>query len=103
MYLSHVWPCWPERSAGGGGRCSLTCRVASPVGVVARRHDDRIEGDPYGDFDVFAVSAFGSVSVEPEVALDDEWNADWQPIPAFPLVDAKLSPFKCDIEALEER
>ena len=29
---------------------------------------------------------------------EHEWNPDWQPIPAFPLVDAKFSAFKSDIE-----
>ncbi len=54
--------------------------------------------DEFTDWDIL-VTAVGSGLVQPLVqTVDDEWNPDWQPIPAFPLVDAKFSPFKSDIE-----
>jgi dipeptidyl aminopeptidase/acylaminoacyl peptidase len=55
-------------------------------------------GDPAGDYDLFAVNASGGVPVALAYGYDDEWNPDWQPLPAFPLVDARFSMFKSDIE-----
>jgi hypothetical protein len=37
-------------------------------------------------------------SYEPGYITRDELQPDWQPIPAFPLVDARFSAFKVDIE-----
>lgn len=58
------------------------------------------DGDPYSDLDVLAVPATGGTPELLTIELDDEWSPDWQPIPAFPLVDARFSTFNLDIEWL---
>jgi hypothetical protein len=54
--------------------------------------------DTFGDVDVYAVASTGGVATALAATADDEWSPDWQPIPAFPLVDARFSTFKNDIE-----
>ncbi len=50
------------------------------------------------DSDVYVMAATGGLQTAIGATTDDEWSADWQPIPAFPLVDARFSTFKTDIE-----
>ena len=54
-------------------------------------------GNPYGDVDVLAMTSGGTNLGAIAATFDDEFNPDWQPIPAFPLVDARFSPFYNDI------
>ena len=58
------------------------------------------ETDAYGDLDVVAVTSDGMYLGAIAYTTDDEFNPDWQPIPAFPLVDAQFSSFYADIEWL---
>jgi dipeptidyl aminopeptidase/acylaminoacyl peptidase len=56
--------------------------------------------DYYGDYDIWLVGAAGGDPVLVTDTYDDEFYPTWQPIPAFPLVDARFSPFRFDIEWL---
>ena len=51
--------------------------------------------DYFGDYDVVMTDGVDIFGLAQE--LSDEWNPDWQPIPAFPLVDAQFSTFEQDI------
>jgi Tol biopolymer transport system component len=55
-------------------------------------------GDPFGDFDILAVPAVGGAAGLITDSYDDDYNADWQPVPVFPLVDARFSQFDSDIQ-----
>ena len=55
-------------------------------------------GDPYGDLDVQIIPAAGGSPGLVTTSFDDDFNPDWQPIPDFPLVDARFSAFESDIE-----
>jgi Tol biopolymer transport system component len=56
------------------------------------------DGDPFGDLDVFSIPSSGGTPDILTLSGDDEWNPDFQPIPAFPLVDARFSTFNVDIQ-----
>ena len=53
--------------------------------------------NPY-DLDVLLMDADGSGVGWIVGSADDDWNPDWQPVPAFPLVDARFSLFNLDIQ-----
>ena len=54
--------------------------------------------DPFGDFDIYANTLAGG-ALDPLIETsDDEYNAEWQPVPSFPLVDARFSTFNADIQ-----
>ena len=55
------------------------------------------ETDAYGDLDVEAMTSDGTDLGAIAYTYDDKYNPDWQPIPAFPLVDAQFSSFYADI------
>lgn len=56
------------------------------------------EGDEGPDLNVYVINSDGSGGLEVLAGTgDDEWNPDWQPIPAFPLVDAQFSLFSSNI------
>ncbi len=50
------------------------------------------------DADVYVMAATGGTQTAIGATAEDEISPDWQPIPAFPLVDARFSTFKTDIE-----
>jgi Tol biopolymer transport system component len=50
------------------------------------------------DADIYVMPAAGGTQEAVAPTTDDEWSVDWQPVPAFPLVDARFSTFKGDIE-----
>ena len=50
------------------------------------------------DTDVYVMQADGDPQMAIGVTDNDDWGADWQPIPDFPLVDARFSPFESYIE-----
>ena len=52
----------------------------------------------FDDGDIWVMSATGALQAPLISTGNDEWGADWQPIPDFPLVDARFSPFESDIE-----
>ena len=50
------------------------------------------------DADVWTMASTGGEQFAVGPTSNDEWAPDWQPIPDFPLVDARFSSFKGDIE-----
>ena len=50
--------------------------------------------DFFGDFDIAHQEGAGAGATLLTVTLDDEFNPDWQPLPEFPLVDARFSNFE---------
>ena len=65
--------------------------------LVAGRQLIIFSADQFGDFDIFVTAATGGGPRTLTFEFDDEYNPDWQPIPAFPLVDARFSIFEVDI------
>jgi hypothetical protein len=51
-----------------------------------------------GDADIWTMASTGGEQFAVGATSNDEWAPDWQPIPDFPLVDARFSTFKGDIE-----
>jgi hypothetical protein len=49
------------------------------------------------DYGLYIVPAAGGMQTPIAATGDDEWNADWQPVPTFPLVDARFSLFNSAI------
>ena len=50
--------------------------------------------DYFGDLDIAHQQGAGADATLLTVTLDDEFNPDWQPLPEFPLVDARFSNFE---------
>ena len=53
-----------------------------------------------GDFEVYFMNPDGSSPENLTWSYGDDGDPDWQPIPAFPLVDARFSTFNFDIQWL---
>ncbi len=51
-----------------------------------------------GDADIYVMAATGGARTAIGATATDETSPDWQPVPEFPLVDARFSTFKADIE-----
>ena len=49
------------------------------------------------DTDIFMMDSNGGLQTAVGSTGDDEWGPAWQPLPDFPLVDAKFSPFNAAI------
>lgn len=84
-------------SATGGSLATVTADASSnEFGPAWSPDGQRIlyTGDYYGDFDIYSVGASGGDPSLVTVSYDDEFNAHWQPIPEFPLVDARFSTFE---------
>jgi dipeptidyl aminopeptidase/acylaminoacyl peptidase len=54
------------------------------------------------DTDVYVMASNGSAQTAIGATPNDEWGPDWQPLPDFPLVDARFSPFESYIEWVYE-
>jgi hypothetical protein len=88
-------------AANGSGQTNLTndpiswdfAASWSPDGAYITYY-----GDPYGDLDVQIIPAAGGSPGLVTVSFDDDYEPDWQPIPGFPLVDARFSAFDSDIQ-----
>lgn len=50
------------------------------------------------DTDIYVMAATGGTQTAIWSTVEDEWSPSWQPIPEFPLVDARFSTFENDIE-----
>ena len=71
-------------------------------------HDQRPSWSPDGafllfdafssdDLDVWRIPSGGGTRQRVGTTADGMWDPDWQPVPAFPLVDARFSSFEDDI------
>ncbi len=87
-------------AANGSGQTVILDTAEDEVNSVWAPDGTRIlyDSDLYGDYDIFSVAPDGTDVLDVILDGTDDWNPDWQPIPAFPLVDARFSTFKADIE-----
>jgi Tol biopolymer transport system component len=89
-------------NANGSGQTNLTKDPShrdfepswSPDGskIAFRSDSDQFETN------IYVMASTGGTRTPVGATADDESGPDWQPVPAFPLVDAGFSTFKADIE-----
>jgi Tol biopolymer transport system component len=95
---------WTMNASAGAAATNVTSDPGSEDFSPAWSPDGSLityDGDPAENFnlDVFVVPAGGgSIGALTTSTGTDEWWPAWQPLPAFPLVDARFSTFKGDIE-----
>jgi TolB protein len=91
-------------NADGSGETNLTNEVTEELEPSWSPDGTQIAYWSYAeaDSDVKVMLSTGLPTGGPGTAIgataNDEWGPDWQPIPDFPLVDARFSPFESYIE-----
>lgn len=95
-HLSDVF----RMNADGTNVVNLTNTNTIGEGGPAWAPDDSLIAfttDQFGDWDIAVIAPNGSGWQLATDSFDDDFDASWQPIPGFPLVDAPFSAFHLDI------